>query len=263
VKVWAVANQKGGVGKTTTSVSLGGLLAARGHDTLLVDMDPHGSLTSYFGLDPDTIEHSVYQLFQPQPGAEAEALLVPTREQHLWLLPAASVLATLERQLGARGGMGLVLKQQLTAWSGRFAHALIDCPPMLGVLMVNALAACEHLIVPVQTEFLALHGLERMLQTLDMVTRTLRRTLPCTIVPTLYDRRTRAALESLAALKERYGERLWSATIPVDTQFREASHAGASPARWCPQSRGVLAYQALLDTLLTNAAPATAEAVAT
>lgn len=250
MKAWAVANQKGGVGKTTTSVTLGGLLAGRGHETLLVDMDPHGSLTSYFGLDPDTLDKSVYQLFQSPPPADGGELPVQTREEHLWLLPASTALATLERQLGTREGMGLVLARQLAAWSGRFEYALIDCPPMLGVLMINALAACDHLVIPVQTEFLALKGLEHMLHTLVMVTRTRKTELPCTIVPTLFDRRTRASLESLRLLRERHGAQLWPAAIPVDTQFREASRSGATPARLFPQARGVLAYQALLDTLL-------------
>ena len=124
MKVWAVSNQKGGVGKTTTSVTLAGLLAARGYPTLLVDLDPHGSLSSYFGLDPDTLDRSVYQLFEPQPPADPDTLLVRTREEGLWLLPASAALATLERSLGPRGGMGLVISRQLRAWAGRFDGAI-------------------------------------------------------------------------------------------------------------------------------------------
>ena len=150
MKAWAVANQKGGVGKTTTSVTLGGLLAGRGHETLLVDMDPHGSLTSYFGLDPDALDKSVYQLFQSQPPADGGDLLVQTREEHLWLLPASTALATLERQLGTREGMGLVLRQ-LAACPG-VSVRVVDCPPMLGVLMVIA-RRLRSLVIPVQTEF--------------------------------------------------------------------------------------------------------------
>lgn len=261
MKVWAVSNQKGGVGKTTTSVTLAGLLAARGHPTLLVDLDPHGSLSSYFGLDPDTLDRSVYRLFEPQPPADPDTLLVRTREEGLWLLPASAALATLERSLGPRGGMGLVISRQLRAWAGRFDYALIDCPPMLGVLMINALAACDHLLIPVQTEFLALKGLEHMLRTLTMVTRTRGVALPCTIIPTLFDRRTRAALDSLKALQERHGPQLWPGAIPVDTQFREASRAGVTPARLAPAARGVLAYQALLEVLL-GTGDSTAQAAA-
>ena len=136
----------------------------RGSRVLLVDLDPHGSLTSYFGLDPETADPSVYTLF----GANAPVPApVQTSYKNLWLLPAATALATLDRQLAGRDGKGLVVARALRQLAGRFDFALLDCPPMLGVLLVNALAACELLIVPVQTEFLALKGLERMLHTLD------------------------------------------------------------------------------------------------
>jgi chromosome partitioning protein len=132
---------------------------------------------------------------------------------------------------------------------------LVDCPPLLGVLMINALAACEHLIIPVQTEFLALKGLERMLLTLTMVLRTRQRPLPVTIVPTLFDRRTRAAVESLQALREGFPEQLWHGVIPVDTRLREASRAGLPPGRFAPDSHAVLAYTELLHDLLSEGAP--------
>lgn len=255
MRVWTVANQKGGVGKTTTTISLAGLLAAQRHDTLLVDMDPHGSLTSYLGLDPDVIDRGLYALFETYAVGTKEpvdTLIRCTELDHIHILPASMALATLDRQLGSREGMGLVLTRALTNVSSRFDFVLIDCPAILGVLMVNALAVCEHLIIPVQTEFLALKGLERMIGTVNMIMRARKIPVPYTIVPTLYDRRTRAARESLLVLRERYANQLCDGVIPIDTQFREASKAGAPISSTAPASHGAQAYRMLLDMLLAG-----------
>lgn len=252
MKVWTIANQKGGVGKTTTTVTLGGLLASWGLRTLLVDIDPHGSMTSYFRYDPDSLEHSSYSLFSSKiekKHLDVNTLIRKTGTDGLELLPASMALATLDRQTGRLEGMGLVLKQALNTMSDRFDYVLIDCPPMLGILMVNALAACERLIMPVQTEFLALKGLERMMHTLKMILRSQETPLPYTIVPTFYDRRTRASIDSLRMLKEKYPEMLWNSVIPVDTKFRESSKAGIPPTEYSPDSHGVLAYAKLLEFL--------------
>ncbi len=252
MKVWTVSNQKGGVGKTTTVVTLGGLLAGWGLRTLLVDMDPQGSMSAYFRYDPDALTASTYSLFQAkvekQP-LDPATLICDTGTEGLSLLPASVALATLDRQSGRLEGMGLVLKQALGRLTGGFDYVLIDCPPMLGVLMVNALAACDHLVIPVQTEFLALKGLERMLQTLKMVLRARTAPLPYTIVPTMFDQRTRASNDSLKMLQETYPTVLWDGVIPVDTNFRESSRAGIPPPTFCPNSRGVGAYARLLESL--------------
>ncbi len=252
MKVWTIANQKGGVGKTTTTVTLGGLLASWGLRTLLVDIDPHGSMTSYFRYDPDSLDHSSYSLFRAKidkQQIDVSKLIRDTGTDGLELLPASMALATLDRQTGRLEGMGLVLKQTLNKLADRFDYVLIDCPPMLGVLMVNALAACERLIMPVQTEFLALKGLERMMHTLKMILRSQETALPYTIVPTFFDRRTRASIDSLRVLREKYPDMLWNDVIPVDTKFRESSKAGIPPTVYSPDSHGVLAYTKLLEFL--------------
>ena len=253
MKVWTVSNQKGGVGKTTTAVSLGGLLAARGQRVLLLDLDPQGSLTSYFRFNPDSMEHSVYSLFAARAnGADApppSQLLQDTDVDGLALMPASTAMATLDRQLGARGGMGLVIRDALADLQDRFDHVLMDCPPMLGVLMVNALAACDRLLIPVQTEFLALKGLERMLRTLQMIGRSRGGVLPYTVIPTFFDRRTRASMDALRALRDQYGEHLWPRVIPVDTRFREASREGLPINVFSDGARGTEAYQSLLRWL--------------
>lgn len=258
MRIWSVANQKGGVGKTTTTVALAGLLAERGARVLLVDLDPHGSLTTYFGHNPETVPHSAFDLFAEQPLARREAmqaLLLPAGDTGIRLLAASPALATVERR--SLSGTGVRVSKALALLWDDFDYALIDTPPVLGALMVNALAACEKLLIPVQTEFLALKGLERMLRTLDMLTRSQQRALPYLIVPTLFDRRTQASVGSLRQLRNDYPAQIWAGMIPVDTRFRDASRAGLLPSRFDPQSRGIEAYRALLKVLLgTTAAPA-------
>lgn len=252
MKIWAVANQKGGVGKTTTAVSLAGHLVTQGARVLLVDMDPQGSMTSYFGYDPDDMPRSIYSLFQLDDFSyeNVSSVLIKTKVEQLTLLPASTALATLDRQLGSQQGKGLVLKKSLVALEQHFDYILIDCLPMLGILMVNALAACDSLLLPVQTEFLALKGLERMMNTLEMITKSRKVPLQRTIVPTMFDRRTRASLESLRALREKYNETVWDSVIPVDTQFREASRQGLPISLMNKSTRGSKAYDALLTYLL-------------
>jgi chromosome partitioning protein len=263
VHIWSVANQKGGVGKTTTVVALAGLLVDRGARVLLCDLDPHGSLTSYFGHDPERVEHGIFDLFAERPlvdRAELQALLLPVgsggeapNSRNLQLLAATPALATVERR-AVGGGVGMRVHKALAALWDDFDYALIDTPPVLGALMINALAACEQLLIPVQTEFLALKGLERMLRTLSMLGRSTNKSLPYLIVPTLFDRRTHASVSSLRTLRHEYPEHIWASMIPVDTRFRDASRAGQVPSQFDPQSRGVHAYAALLKFLLASGA---------
>lgn len=252
MNVWAIANQKGGVAKTTTAVSLAGWLALRGARTLMVDLDPHGSLTAYFGVNPDTVEEGVFTLFQKR-DVPAASLLRPTAFEGLTLLPSSLALATVDRQLGAQEGMGLVIAKALAQLREQFDYVLIDCPPMLGVPMVNALAACTQLVIPVQTEFLALQGLERMLRTLAMIARAKKQELNYLIVPTMFDKRTRASMQSLSVLQERFGTHLSQVLIPVDTQFREASRIGMPLPMMSPRSRGAEAYALLVEEITHRA----------
>lgn len=257
MRVWTVANQKGGVGKTTTTVALGGLLAAWGMRTLMLDVDPHGSLTSYFRYDPDSLDESSYNLFRAVAEKRAPdpmSLIYQTGTEGLDMIPASVALATLDRQSGRLEGMGLVLKRTVDRLRDEYDFVIIDCPPVLGVLLINALAACEHLIVPVQTEFLAIKGLERMQHTLAMIGKSRAVPLDYTVVPTFYDQRTRASRDSLAVLQRNHGEHLWPGTIPIDTRLREASRAGLPPAIFDPRSRAVAAYTELLESLLNRRA---------
>lgn len=252
MQVWAVSNQKGGVGKTTTAVTLAGLLAEVGYRVLLVDLDPHGSMTSYFRYDPDELEHSVYDLFE-QVKVEPDRvrqLILDTSHESIDLIPASTALATLERKAVAQEGMGLQVAKALKLLQADYDYVIMDSPPVLGVLMVNALAACNHLLVPVQTEFLALKGLERMVRTIEMINRARRNKLAYTIVPTFYDRRTQASVNSLRELHHHYPDHVSNAVVPVDTKFRNASLKGLVPSSLDAGSRGVHAYARLLRSLL-------------
>lgn len=248
MRVIAIANQKGGVGKTTTTVSLGGLIASTGKRVLLMDIDPHGSLSTYFRQDPDAQSLSSYTLFQERKTLSRDSvlrLIQPTDYANLSLIPSTTALATLERQSIGQDGMGLVLSRALAAIAEDYDYVLIDTPPILGVLMVNALAACRYLMIPVQTEFLALKGLERMVHTLDMMSRSRKKALDYTIVPVMFDRRTQASVTSLRTIRNTYPERAWAGHIPIDTRFRDASKAGIPPHLFDANSRGVEAYTAL------------------
>ena len=255
MQVWTVANQKGGVGKTTTAVSLGGLAAEQGQRVLLLDLDPHASMSTYFGVDTDTVAASSFTLFQQRKELTrslVEGIVQTTTFENISLLPATTALATLERQAIGQDGMGLVVSRALTCVRDDYDLVVIDSPPLLGVLMINALAACQRLVVPVQTEYLALKGLERMVHTLAMISRSRKEPLAYTVVPTMFDRRTQASVSSLRVIRNTYIDHVWPSKIPVDTRFRDASRAGVPPHLFDPKGRGVEAYRSLLKWMLKS-----------
>jgi len=150
-------------------------------------------------------------------------------------------------------GMGLIISRSLATLWDDYDYVLLDNSPSLGVLMINALAAAQQLLIPVQTEFLALKGLERMLHTLKMVMKSQRNNLRYKIIPTMFDRRTQASLQSLNQLRKDHGDELWRFAIPVDTKFRDASQGGQVPSALAPDSQGTRAYRRLLADLLEEA----------
>lgn len=251
--VWTVANQKGGVGKTTTTIALAGLLAERGHRVLLVDTDPHASLSYYFGIESEDLDLSVYDLFV-QVSSKEQILqsLCPSKYNNIDILPATMGLATLDRSLGTKGGMGLVLKKAIQKLEGDYDYVLMDCPPVLGVLMVNALAAADRIIVPVQTEFLALKGLDRMIKTMEIMQGEQDEPFQFTIVPTMFDKRTKASILAYKKLQEVYTDKVWPGVVPIDTNFRNASVAQQVPSDYASNSRGTFAYKSLLDYLMSQ-----------
>lgn len=253
--VWSIANQKGGVGKTTSVVSLGALLAEQGKRVLVFDLDPQGSLTSYFGYNPDEMEHSAFDLFMHGGKIPDEVLsnvVVSTSIEGMDMIPASTALATLERNVSQQDGMGLVVSKTLARLWDDYDFALIDTPPLLGVLLINSLAACRRLLVPVQTEFLALKGLERMVHTIKMVMQSQQRQLDYLVIPTMFDRRTQASIKSLKTLRSQHEGHIWHTAIPVDTRLRDASREGKAIHQIDAASRGARAYKLLLKNILES-----------
>jgi chromosome partitioning protein len=254
VKVWTVANQKGGVGKTTSVASLAGILAQQGHRVLVIDSDPHASLTSYFGFDSESLNQTLFNWFAEPPSSalQAHQCIVKLDEKNISLLPASLSLATLDKRFSSREGMGLVMTRSLKLLRDDFDIVLIDCPPVLGILLINALAACQQLIIPVQTEFLAIKGLERMMNTLNMVIKAQHHSIGYTIVPTMFDRRTKASIQALRNMRDEFGGHLWERVIPVDTKFRDASRFHQTPSLAFPDTHGVQAYYKLAEHMLAQ-----------
>ncbi|MGF1680387.1 ParA family protein [Photobacterium minamisatsumaniensis] len=249
--VWSIANQKGGVGKTTTTVTLAGLLSERNKRVLLVDTDPHSSLSTYLNFDADALPVSLFNLFQLTEinRDTVKPTILKTSFKNIDIIPAHMSLATLDRVMGNRGGMGLILKKALSSLTDDYDYVLIDCPPILGVMMVNALAASDRILIPVQTEFLAMKGLERMMRTLQIMQKSRPAGFKVTIVPTMYDKRTRASLQTLQELKLRFPEQVWASAVPIDTKFRDASIKHMPPSLFARNCRGVFAYKTLLNYL--------------
>ncbi len=246
MQIWAIANQKGGVGKTTTSLCLARGLAAMGHRVLLIDLDPHASMTRAFGVPADPPPAGTHDMFS-NVTVELYTLARRTDIDGLTLVAAQPALATLERRGATQPGLGLALGRALHSARGGYDYALLDCPPTLGLLMVNALAAADRLVIPTQTDPLAMHGLSDMLRTADMVERSRRRPLPRHILPTLFDRRTRAGVSVLEQLHEQFEGLVWPKAVPMDTRLRDAmALTTATP----PSGRGADAYRSALAWLL-------------
>ena len=247
--IWAIANQKGGVGKTTTSLCLARNLAESGARVLLVDLDPHSSLTRAFGVPSAPPPAGTHDIFNG-PDAPLGSLARSTAIDGLRLVAAQPALATLERRGATQPGLGLALGRALHGVREGYDYALLDCPPTLGLLMVNALAAADRLVIPTQTDPLAMHGLNDMVRTADMVERSRRRPLARHIIPTLYDRRTRSGVKSLELLQDGHPSHCWHKAVPMDTRLRDPLVLTAEEP---PTGKGADAYRSALAWLLDKA----------
>jgi chromosome partitioning protein len=245
--VYAIANQKGGVGKTTTAVNLASCAAAGGEQTLLVDLDPQCNATVALGRDRDLHPSSYDCLTGDVSVAEAAR---PAGPDNLWLVPANRDLAGAAVELPRIENSETRLRGGLGPLRERFAITLLDCPPSLGPVSVNALVAADRVIVPVQAEYLALEGLVQFLETLGIIRRDLNPKLEVSgLLVTMHDERTRLARDVEAELREHFPGMVFETVIPRSVRVAEAPSYGLPVTEHAPASRGSQAYRALAEEL--------------
>ena len=246
--VVAFANQKGGVGKTTSAVNAAVGLAGRGYRILLIDIDPQGNATSSLGIEKGDVLHSTYDVLVDQvPIARAVAV---TDRPGLDLLASTPTLAGAEVELVEAAGRERRLAAALAAVTDRYDAVLIDCPPSLGLLTVNALTAARSVVIPIQCEFLALEGLGQLITTIDLVKRGLNPPLDVTgVLMTMFDARTRLSAHVVEEVSRYFPHRIFTAVVPRSVRLAEAPSYGQAILEYDPASRGAAAYGAFLDEL--------------
>jgi chromosome partitioning protein len=244
----ACANQKGGVGKTTTVVNVGSYLALFGERVLIVDLDPQGNATSGLGLDRNSIERSIYDAVVD--GASIRDLTVPGPVEGLDVIPSAIALAGAEVELAPIEGRERRLARLLDEVADDYDYILIDCPPSLGLLTVNALTASDSVLIPLQCEYYALEGLTQLLATLDLIRDHLNPELDIKgVVLTMFDGRTKLSADVAGEVRHHLGDHVFKTVIPRNVRLSEAPSHGQPISRYAPDSTGALAYAALATEL--------------
>jgi len=243
-RVIAVANQKGGVGKTTTTINLGACLAELGYRTLVVDLDPQGNASTGLGIENRGLETSMYHVIMHE--VPLENCIEPSAVKNLFVAPASLDLAGAEIELVPAFSRENRLRRAIEAVLDDFDYVLIDCPPSLGLLTVNGLNAANEVLVPIQCEYYALEGLGQLLRNVDLVKRNLNPTLEVsTIVCVMYDARTKLADQVVSEVREHFGEKVCRTVVPRTVRLSEAPSFGQPIITFDPMSRGAAAYRSV------------------
>jgi chromosome partitioning protein len=243
-RVVAIANQKGGVGKTTTAVNLGAALAELGFRTLIVDLDPQGNATTGLGVNARNLEHAIYDVLMHE--LPIDECVEPTSVRNLFVAPATIDLAGAEIELVPAFSRELRLRRALGDVAGDYDFTIIDCPPSLGLLTVNGLAAAGEVIVPIQCEYYALEGLSQLLRNVNLVQSNLNPALDVSaIILTMYDARTKLADQVAAEVRQHFGPKVCRNVVPRTVRLSEAPSFGQPIIVFDPASRGALAYREL------------------
>ncbi|MGI8764150.1 MAG: ParA family protein [Ilumatobacteraceae bacterium] len=243
-RVMAIANQKGGVGKTTTTINLGACLAELGLRTLIIDLDPQGNASTGLGIENRGLQTSMYHVLMHE--EPLENCVEPTDVKHLFVAPASLDLAGAEIELVPAFSREGRLRRAIDDVIDGYDYVLIDCPPSLGLLTVNGLTAAQEVLVPIQCEYYALEGLGQLLRNVDLVKRNLNPQLDVsTIVCVMYDARTKLADQVVNEVREHFGEKVVRTVVPRSVRLSEAPSFGQPIIIFDPRSRGALAYRDL------------------
>lgn len=248
-KIISITNQKGGVGKTTTSVNLAAALAHLGKKVCIVDIDPQGNSTSGLGIDKAEIKYSVYDVIIN--GVPAQDAVVPTMMDTLFLIPANIDLVGAQVELVGKMARESYLKEALQPIKNAYDFIFLDCPPSLGILTVNALNASDNVLVPIQCEFYALEGLSQLISTIKLVKKTLNPKLEIEgVVLTMYDGRTNLSSQVVSEVKAYFKNKVYETIIPRNVRLSEAPSFGLPIIKYDPKSLGSETYMALAEEVV-------------
>lgn len=248
-RIMAIANQKGGVGKTTTVINLSSSISAKGKKVLMVDIDPQGNTTSGIGLNKEKTEKTIYDVLLNN--ENIRDCIVDTGYERLYILPANIELAGAEIELVTMEGREYRLKNALSVIRDEYDFILIDCPPSLGLLTINALTAADSVLVPIQCEYYALEGLTQLMNTIKLVQKGLNKDLVIEgVVLTMFDGRTNLSIQVVDEVKKYFRNKVYSSIIPRNIRLGEAPSFGQPIRVYDPKSRGAEAYEELAEEVI-------------